>query len=79
MNEQIILAADFKNNDANGRIRSNTNGTILDLERQSLILTQGLSVLLKDYNDLVVKGMVEFSDTEHIWVAKINWDNIKSV
>ena len=76
MNEQIILAADFNNNDANGRIRLNTKGTILDLERQSLILTQGLSVLLKDYNDLVVMGTVEFSDRENIWVAKINWDDI---
>jgi|ERR1051326_3938220 hypothetical protein len=76
--------ADFQNTDPQGRIRLNCVGTIEDLSRQQIELHDGLHVTL--YSDdvdkngqtdeLLADGVVSFSETEHCWVASIDWSAI---
>ena len=76
--------ADFHNADANGRLRLNCVGTIEDLSRQGVALREGM--LLTIYSDdldakghadeLLVDGVVSFSEEEHCWVAAIDWSAI---
>jgi hypothetical protein len=73
--------ADFHNADSQGRLRLNCIGTIEDLAEQHIDLREGL--LLSLYSDdlddkgqldeLVVDGVVSFSEDEHCWVAAIDW------
>jgi hypothetical protein len=71
-----MVYADFHNADTAGRLRLNTSGTIRDLSRQSITLRDGLSLTLHD-EELEVDGEVQFSPTEHLWVATIDWDAIR--
>lgn len=76
--------ADFHNADANGRLRLNCVGTVEDLARQGITLREGM--LLTFYSDdldangqpdeLLVNGVVSFSEEEHCWVAAIDWSAI---
>ena len=59
------------------RVRLTTVGTLKDLDRIGIILESGLEIILDDNDELVTPGVVEFSEEENIWVAKINWDNLK--
>ena len=82
---QPIIYADFNNADAEGRLCLNCVGTMNDLARQQIELRKGLSLLL--YSDdldeegqsdqLLVEGVVSYSDEEHIWVAAIDWGAIR--
>ncbi|MHC5743229.1 MAG: hypothetical protein ACYTXT_15145 [Nostoc sp.] len=70
--------ADFHNTDAEGRLRLNCIGTIEDLANQSIELQHGQ--LLTVYSeDLEVDGVVQFSEEEKLWVAAIDWDQIRQV
>ncbi|MEH2283796.1 MAG: hypothetical protein V7K90_21130 [Nostoc sp.] len=70
--------ADFHNADAEGRLRLNCIGTIEDLANQSIELRDGQ--LLRIYSeDLEVDGVVQFSEEEKLWVAAIDWDQIRQV
>ncbi|HEY7329764.1 MAG TPA: hypothetical protein VH592_19170 [Gemmataceae bacterium] len=76
---------DFHNADANGRLRLNCVGTVEDLARQGIALSEGM--LLNLYSDdldangqpdeLRVNGVVSFSEEEHCWVAAIDWSTIR--
>jgi hypothetical protein len=77
MKSLTTLFADFNNADKEGRIRLITAGTINGLKSQNVILVQGLEVLLDDHDELTATGIVEYSDSENIWVAKINWNSFK--
>jgi hypothetical protein len=76
--------ADFHNADAQGRVRLNCIGTMEDLAQQHIELCEGL--LLTVYSDdlddkgrldeLLVDGVVSFSQEEHCWVATIDWAQI---
>jgi hypothetical protein len=76
--------ADFHNADANGRLRLSCVGTIEDLARQGVTLREGMLLIL--YSDdldasgqpdeLLVNGVVTFSEEEHCWVATIDWSAI---
>lgn len=78
------IYADFHNADANGRLRLSCVGTVEDLARQGITLREGL--LLTLYSDdldakgqldeLLVDGIVSFSEEEHCWVATIDWSAI---
>lgn len=68
--------ADFHNADAQGRLRLNCTGTIEDLARHKVWLKDGENLILYS-EDLEVDGVVEYSTEENIWVAVINWDNIR--
>jgi hypothetical protein len=76
--------ADFNYADANGRLRLNCVGTTEDLARQGIQLREGLPLTfyMDDVDakgqpdDLLVEGVVSFSEEEHCWVAAIDWSAI---
>ena len=37
----------------------------------------GLELLLDDNDGLITSGIIQFSEKENIWVAKIDWDILK--
>jgi hypothetical protein len=69
---------DFHNADAQGRLRLNCIGSIEDLGHQRAGLKNGQSLTLYS-EDLEVDGVVEFSEEEKIWVALIDWNQIREV
>jgi hypothetical protein len=78
------IYVDFGNADAKGRVRLNCNGTLEDLARLKIQLSQGLTLTL--YSDdedadgkpdeLRVSGTSEYSAEEQTWVAVIDWSAI---
>src|SRR5580704_6529860 len=78
------IYADFHNADPEGRIRLNCIGTMEDLSRQQVELREGVVLMLysDDLDDkgqldeLLVDGVVSFSEQEHCWVAAIDWGAI---
>lgn len=74
MVQDVKLFADFNNADTLGRIRLSNRGTISDIERLNIKLSNGLEVLLDDGDGLATIGIVGFSEIENIWVARISWD-----
>ena len=72
---------DFHNADPQGRVRLNCIGTLEDLARQHVELRDGLALTLysDDLDDkgqldeLLVDGVVSFSEEERVWVAAIDW------
>ena len=74
----LRVFADFHNADAQGRLRLNCVGTVRDLSRQRIELTDGLTLVLYS-EELEVEGQVQYSSEENLWVAVIDWDAIKEV
>ena len=72
------IFADLQNADTLGRVRLNTNGSLNDIKVQNISLKPGMMVQLDDNEEFSISGFVEFSNEENIWVAKINWDDLKS-
>ena len=68
--------ADFHNADLQGRLRLNCTGTIEDLARQKIWLQEGLGLIFFS-EDLEVDGVIQYSTDENVWVAVINWDDIR--
>jgi hypothetical protein len=86
MNGELTVAkpkiyADFHNADSQGRLRLNCPGTMEDLAQQQVELREGLLVTLYaddlddkgELDELLVDGVVSFSDVEGCWVATIDW------
>jgi hypothetical protein len=79
------IYADFHNADAHGRLRLNCIGTVEDLAEQQVALREGLLLILyaddlddKGHSDeMLVDGVVSFSEEEHCWVAAIDWTAIR--
>jgi hypothetical protein len=69
---------DFHNADEQGRLRLNCIGTIEDLARHQAELENGQKLTLYG-EDLEVDGVVEFSEDEKVWVAIIDWNQIRQV
>lgn len=67
---------DFHNADEQGRLRLNCIGTIEDLARQQAELENGQQLTLYG-EDLEVDGVVQFSEDEKVWVATIDWNQIR--
>lgn len=72
------IFADFHNADEQGRLRLNCVGTIEDLSRQNIKLEDGKFLALYD-EDLEVDGVVQYSEEESLWVAVIDWKQIRQV
>jgi hypothetical protein len=72
------IFADFHNADEQGRLRLNCVGTIEDLSRQNIKLEDGKFLALYD-EELEVDGMVQYSQEESLWVAVIDWKQIRQV
>jgi hypothetical protein len=69
---------DFHNADEQGRLRLNCIGTLEDLARQKAELENGQQLTLYS-EDLEVDGVVQFSEDEKVWVATIDWNQIRQV
>ena len=69
---------DFHNADEQGRLRLNCVGTIEDLARQRAELENGRRLTLYS-EDLEADGTVQFSEDEKVWVAVIDWEQIRRV
>ena len=69
---------DFHNADEQGRLRLNCIGTIEDLARQKAELEDGQQLTLYS-EDLEVDGIVQFAEDEKVWVATIDWNQIRQV
>jgi len=74
LNHKIF--ADFHNADSSGRIRLTTAGTLEDIKRLNIELQNGLQVILNDHEEFETVGIIEYSENENIWVAKIDWNKI---
>ncbi|PSB02018.1 hypothetical protein [Merismopedia glauca] len=70
--------ADFHNADLKGRLRLNCVGTMEDLSRLHIKLSDGQPLTLYS-EELEVDGVVQYSDEESLWVALIDWDAIREV
>jgi hypothetical protein len=79
------INVDFHNADSQGRLRLTCVGTMEDLAQQQVELRDGLVLTLysDDLDDkgqldeLLVEGVVSFSEEEHCWVAAIDWAAIR--
>jgi sporulation protein YlmC with PRC-barrel domain len=72
------IFADFHNADEQGRLRLNCVGTIEDLSRLNIKLQDGKLLAFYD-EELEVDGVVQYSEEENLWVAVIDWKQIKQV
>ena len=72
------IFADFHNADEQGRLRLNCVGTIEDLSRQNIKLEDSQLLALYD-EELEVDGVVQYSEEESLWVAVIDWKQIRQV
>ncbi len=79
------IYADFHNADAQGRLRLNCVGTTKDLARKQVALRLGVILTLYsddadaegNSDDLEVSGVVEYSQAEQCWVARVDWNAIR--
>ena len=76
LNNKLRVFADFNNADEDSNLRLNSIGTMEDLARQKIELKNG-KILTFYSEDLEVEGIVKHSPEENIWVAVIDWDNIR--
>jgi hypothetical protein len=72
------IFVDFHNADEQGRLRLNCIGTIEDLAQHQTELANGQPLTLYG-EDLEVDGVVQFSEQEKIWVAVIDWHQIRQI
>jgi hypothetical protein len=74
----VRIYADFHNADREGRLRLNCVGTIEDLSRYQVELRDGEKLVLYS-EELEADGVVEYSEIERLWVAAINWHQIREL
>ncbi len=60
------------------QLRLNYVGTIEDLSRHNDPLSKDQSLLLYS-EELEVGGIVEYSESEQLWVARIDWSKIREL
>jgi len=70
--------ADFNNCDVQKRVRLNTAGTEMDLEKLSIRLQEGMTLRICD-DDLAGEGVVVFSEEEKIWVIEVKWQLVRDL
>jgi hypothetical protein len=76
---------DFHNVDDLNRLRLTCSGTLQDLESQGIELREGLALSFYSDDaddqgrpdDLLVDGVVRYSEEEQCWVAEIAWKAIR--
>jgi hypothetical protein len=76
--EKPRVFVDFHNADTQGRLRLNCIGTIEDLAAQKIELQAGQHLVLYS-EDLEADGIVDYSQSEHLWVVVIDWDEIREM
>jgi hypothetical protein len=71
------IEVDFNNCDGEGRVRLNTVGAIQSVSKSRVNLRNGLEVELTSGDTFPLKGIVEYSDSEHIWVARFDLNELR--
>ena len=82
----VRIYSDFHNADEQGRLRLNCVGTIADadgkpcedLARYRVELRDGGKLVLYS-EELEVDGVVNYSANERLWVAAIDWQQIREL
>ena len=69
---------DFHNTDTHSRVRLTTRETLDDIRKQWIFLKNGMTLQLHD-EEVETTGVVRYSEEEKIWVAEIDWDNLKLI
>ncbi len=69
---------DFQNSDQHGRVRLNCVGTVEDLNRLGIALREGTPLLLSCL-EMEGDGIATYSTEEHVWVARVDWEKIRSL
>jgi len=59
-----------------GRARLNTIGAIQSLNLSQVVFRNGLEVELESGDFFPTPGIVEYSEFEHIWVARFDLDDL---
>ena len=75
--EIVRINVDFNNCDGEGRVRLNTVGAIQSLNESQITLRNGLEVELTSGDFYPLMGIAEYSDSEHIWVARFDLDDLR--
>jgi hypothetical protein len=73
---QPRVFVDFHNSDRQGRVRLNTVGTLQDLNRLGIVLSEGAEILLYCLES-ETEGVVSYSSEEGLWVAAVDWDKMR--
>ena len=71
------IEVDFNNCDQEGRVRLNTVGAIQSLNESQIALQNGLGVELISGDFWPITGVVEYSDSERMWVARFDIDELR--
>jgi hypothetical protein len=75
--EKSRINVDFNNCDPEGRVRLNTIGAMQSLNLSQVVLRNGLEVELGSGDFFPIKGIVECSEPEHIWVARFDLNDLR--
>jgi hypothetical protein len=75
--EMIRINVDFNNCDREGRVRLNTIGAIQSLNLSQIVLQNGLEVELECGDFFPIRGIVEYSEFEHTWVARFDLNDLR--
>jgi len=73
----IRVNVDFNNCDRERRVRLNTIGAMQSLNLSQVVLRNGLEVELECGDFFPVPGIVEYSESEHIWVARFDLNDLR--
>jgi hypothetical protein len=71
------IEVDFNNCDQQGRVRLNTVGAIRSLNASQVTLRNGLDVELTSGDFFPITGIVEYSESERIWVARFELNDLR--
>ena len=71
------IEVDFNNCDQEGKVRLNTVGAILSLNASQVTLRNGLEVELTSGDFFPIKGIVEYSNSEQMWVAQFDINDLR--
>jgi len=58
-------------------VRLNTVGAIQSLNESRIMLRNGMEVELISGDTFPIKGIVEYSDSQHIWVARFDINDLR--
>jgi len=67
------IEVDFNNCDREGRVRLNTMGAIRSLSASQMALRNGLT----SGDFFPIKGIVEYSESEGIWVGRFDVNDLR--
>ena len=70
------IYGDFNNIDVHYRVRLDTFKTIADIEEKAIKLVPGMEIIIDDNDSLRVKGIVQYSQEENVWVVEFKYEDV---